>query len=100
MLNIEIGRTTRIGEEDVVVIAHAWGLYGAEHEDGHCRYEMPYSYSFNLEELISSTSVECGIEFFKIYGEACYVSSIRIMNEYDYEEFQKESVKALVEVEA
>ena len=99
MLNIEIGRTTRVGEEDVVVIAHAYGIGGAEHEDGHYRYEMPYSYSFNLEELISSVSVECGIEFFKIYGEACYVASMRIFNERDYEEFQKQLMSTLVEVE-
>lgn len=90
MLNIEIGRTTRIGDEDVVVIAHGWGLYGAEHENDYAKYIMSYSYQFNLEELISSASVNLGIEFYKAYGEECTVTCVRILNEDDYEEWCKE----------
>lgn len=90
MLDIIVGNYTKIGEEDVMLIAHGHGLYGAEHEDGHVKYEMTYTYQFSLEELIASAAVNVGIEFFKKYGEECELTTLRIMGEYDYEQYQKQ----------
>ncbi len=87
MLNINVGRYTRPEDEDVRVIAHGWGLYGAKHEQDHIKYEMDYAPGFSVEELISSASIELGIEFYKQYGEPCYMSSIYILNEFDYKDY-------------
>lgn len=87
MLYINVGKYTRPEDESVRVIAHGWGLYGAKHEHDHVKYEMNYASGFSVEELISSASVELGIEFYKQYGEPCYMSSIHILNEHDYEDY-------------
>lgn len=87
MLYINIGTHTRPEDEDVRVIAHGWGLGGAEHEHDHIKYEMDYAMGYSVEELISSASVELGIEFYKQYGEPCYLSGIHILNDVDYEDY-------------
>lgn len=93
MLDIVVGKNTRVGEEDVMIVAHGHGLYGAPHEDGHVKYEMPYSYQFSLEELIASAAVALGVEFFKKYGEECEMTTIHVMGEYDYEQYQQKMAR-------
>ena len=92
-MNIEITRYTRIEEDHVVVRAYAYGKYGAKHEDDGVMVESAYTNQFNLEELISSISIEAAIEFYKKYGEEPYVSSITIMREEEYDDFLRDNAE-------